>query len=55
MKKGIFYGVGVGPGDAELMTLKAQRVLRECPVLAVPNSGASAAASHVRFGQFSCS
>ena len=47
MKKGVFYGVGVGPGDAELMTLKAQRVLRECPVLAVPNSGASAAALNI--------
>lgn len=47
MKKGIFYGVGVGPGDAELMTLKAQRVLEECAVLAVPNSGASAAALNI--------
>ena len=47
MKKGIFYGVGVGPGDAELMTLKAQRVLRECAVLAFPNSGASAAALNI--------
>lgn len=25
MKKGVFYGVGVGPGDPELMTLKAVR------------------------------
>ena len=25
---GIFYGVGVGPGDPELMTRKAERVLR---------------------------
>lgn len=47
MKKGIFYGVGVGPGDAELMTLKAQRVLEECAVLAFPNSGVSAAALNI--------
>ena len=39
MKKGRFYAVGLGPGDSELVTLKAQRVLAACPVLAVPDSG----------------
>lgn len=34
MDKGIVYGVGVGPGDPELMTLKAARVIRACPVIA---------------------
>jgi precorrin-2/cobalt-factor-2 C20-methyltransferase len=33
---GTLYGVGVGPGDPELVTLKAVRVIRECPVLAYP-------------------
>jgi precorrin-2/cobalt-factor-2 C20-methyltransferase len=28
------YGVGVGPGDPELLTLKAARVLDACPVVA---------------------
>ena len=28
-KLGTFYGVGVGPGDPELLTLKAVRVLEE--------------------------
>ena len=28
-KKGIAYGVGVGPGDPELMTLKACRLIRD--------------------------
>lgn len=37
-RKGIFYIVGVGPGDPELMTLKACRVLERCPVLAVPRT-----------------
>ena len=33
--KGIVYGVGVGPGDPELMTLKAVRLIRENDVIAV--------------------
>ena len=37
-KLGIFYGVGVGPGDPELMTLKAVRILEHCPVLAAPQT-----------------
>ena len=31
----IFYGVGVGSGDPELLTLKAVRIIRECEVIAV--------------------
>ena len=34
--KGIAYGVGVGPGDPELMTLKACRLIRENDVIALP-------------------
>ena len=34
--KGILYGVGIGPGDPELMTVKARRILAETRVLAVP-------------------
>uniref|UniRef100_UPI00403F532A precorrin-2 C(20)-methyltransferase n=1 Tax=Paenibacillus sp. FSL K6-1096 TaxID=2921460 RepID=UPI00403F532A len=33
---GTLYGIGVGPGDPELITLKACRLLRECPVIAYP-------------------
>lgn len=40
MKKGIAYGVGVGPGDPELMTLKAIRLIRENDVIAVPGKDA---------------
>ena len=39
MSKGIFYCVGVGPGDPELMTFQAARIIRECPVAALPKSG----------------
>jgi len=34
MRSGTLFGVGVGPGDPELMTLKAVRVLRESRVVA---------------------
>lgn len=33
---GTLYGVGVGPGDPELLTLKAARVIRSCAVVAYP-------------------
>ena len=36
--KGILYGVGVGPGDPELLTAKAIRLLRECDAIAAPKS-----------------
>lgn len=40
MKKGILYGVGVGPGDPELMTLKAVRTAKECDIIAIPQKDA---------------
>ena len=33
------YGIGLGPGDPELITVKALKVLRECEVLILPESG----------------
>jgi precorrin-2/cobalt-factor-2 C20-methyltransferase len=38
--RGIAYGVGVGPGDPELMTQKAIRLIRENDVIAVPGKTA---------------
>lgn len=40
MKKkiGTFYGLGVGPGDPELITVKAQNILKKVPVVFVPIS-----------------
>lgn len=40
---GTLYGLGVGPGDPELVTLKADRILRAAPVIAypAPDTGAS--------------
>lgn len=40
MTRGILYGLGVGPGDPELLTVKAVRILREADVIAVPDKGA---------------
>lgn len=33
---GKLYGIGVGPGDGELLTLKAARLIKECDVIAIP-------------------
>ena len=44
--KGIAYGVGVGPGDPELMTLKAIRLIKENDVIAVPGKVAREAVAY---------
>jgi len=36
MTGGTLYGIGVGPGDPELLTLKAVRLVQSCPVVAYP-------------------
>lgn len=36
--KGTLYGVSVGPGDPELLTFKAMRIMRRCPVIAAPQT-----------------
>ena len=39
MKQGKLYGVSVGPGDPELITLKAARILQEADIIAAPSIG----------------
>ncbi|MGL5195473.1 MAG: precorrin-2 C(20)-methyltransferase [Chroococcales cyanobacterium] len=36
MNTGKLYGLGIGPGDPELLTLKAHRILTTVPVIAYP-------------------
>ena len=36
---GKLYGLGVGPGEPELMTLKAVRLIGQCDLIAIPASG----------------
>ena len=40
MKYGTFYGIGVGPGDPELLTVKAASLLGRCPHVVVPKAKA---------------
>ena len=39
-KQGVFYAVSVGPGDPELLTRQACRVLEVCDVIAAPRTKA---------------
>ncbi len=47
MSSGTFYGVGVGPGDPELITRKAERILKTVDWIFLP-SGARSGSSFVR-------
>ena len=40
-KQGVFYAVSVGPGDPELLTRQACRVLEACDVIAAPRTKAN--------------
>lgn len=38
MNYGTFYGIGVGPGDPELITVKGMNILSRCKLVFVPKS-----------------
>lgn len=50
---GTFYGVSVGPGDPELLTLQAVRLLRQCPVLAAPQTASGQDVAMLNLGDVS--
>jgi len=39
MKRGTLYGIGVGPGDPELITVKGANILSRCRHVFVPKAG----------------
>ena len=41
MKKGKLIGIGVGPGDTELLTVKAVKALQSVEVICAPRSASS--------------
>jgi precorrin-2/cobalt-factor-2 C20-methyltransferase len=43
MSNAKIYAVGVGPGDPELLTRKAERIIRSAPVICAPTGAADAA------------
>lgn len=42
MRKGTLYGIGVGPGDPEWITVQGVRLLASCPQVCVPTSSRDA-------------
>ena len=41
MEKGTLYGVSIGPGDPELITVKAMKVIERSKYIATPETGTS--------------
>ena len=53
VKKGVLYGVGVGPGAPDLMTLRAARLIETATVIAYPTlAGAASFARSIAAGLF---
>ncbi|MEM7206263.1 MAG: precorrin-2 C(20)-methyltransferase [Pseudomonadota bacterium] len=57
MTAGTFYGIGVGPGDPELLTLKAVRTIESADLVVYPatfakeSTARAIASAHIREGQ----
>ncbi|MDP2976060.1 MAG: precorrin-2 C(20)-methyltransferase, partial [Anaerolineales bacterium] len=41
MTIGVFYGIGIGPGDPDLITVKAANILSQCRTVFVPKARAT--------------
>lgn len=44
---GKLYGIGVGPGDPELMTIKAVRMIESCDVIGIPGENPEKSVAYV--------
>jgi precorrin-2/cobalt-factor-2 C20-methyltransferase len=51
MKRGILYGIGVGPGDPELITLKAAKILGQARHVFAPMSEESSRGAALQIAQ----
>lgn len=49
---GKLYGLGIGPGDPELLTLKAHRILTSVPVIAYPTAQNSKSVARAIVAEF---
>jgi precorrin-2/cobalt-factor-2 C20-methyltransferase len=43
----MIYGIGIGPGDKELITLKAYRIIRTCDYIFIPESNGESLAGTI--------
>jgi precorrin-2/cobalt-factor-2 C20-methyltransferase len=50
-KKGTLFGVGIGPGDPELVTVKGARLLGSCPHVVVPKAAEASQSVALRIVQ----
>ena len=45
---GEFYGIGVGPGDSELVTLKAVRIIKSVDCIFAPRADSKASSLNLK-------
>jgi precorrin-2/cobalt-factor-2 C20-methyltransferase len=51
MKKGTLYGIGVGPGDPDLITIRGAKILASCPHVFVPKARQAGESVALRIAQ----
>lgn len=54
MNKGILFGIGVGPGDPEMLTVKAIKCMKNAEVLVFPGKSASECRAYKIVSEYIC-